>query len=717
MPNTKTITGSGLRGYSIELSLSETSTSIENNTSTISYTLKIKSGNYSYADYGTGYSVYINGTRVAYLADNGMDTSLSANSSLTLKTGTTTVAHNNDGTKTVSISASVSIPEGSYGPGDMSCSGTWALTTIPRASTLTVPTLTVESSSTLTVTAADNSFTHKITYSFSGLSGTIATLNAGVSTTSWTPPNTFYAKMPNSTQGTVTITLKTLSGATEIGSNSYEATVKVGTSIKPTAPTVTLAPVNTNAWINSQGLYVGGYSKVKVTSSATAGTGATMSSYTISGSISGSGTPYTSDVLSSGTKTIKVTATDSRGRTNNTTTTVTFLSYSYPGFSTFKATRGTYAGGSWTSNVNGDHIRIQAVPSVSLSANGNTGTVTVKIGASNPDATSGNYYYFTSTTSTSSYTVTGSITDSVGNTSTRTLTVPTVEVPFNINVDLPGAAFGMIAQNASKLGTAPSWSVVANGKNNVFAYMPYTWVTRGGDTSTLGYARIATITITSGYVRGPIEFRVARREDPTPSYLYVRFATGSSADPTLSGFYIKQGRAYNSQISAFMVKTGTSVWDVYLEKVEASDSITVSTNIPEYIQGRLSVTYADALLTSVPPGATMATAVPCSEPSLTVTKVSGSSTVSTSALHRDGNVCSLNIQVSTSASISDGTSIFVGDSDAPRPVALSSSAHYLSPSVIIASINSSGRITLTNTGGTLASGSSVNCTITYLTND
>ena len=714
MPNTKTLTGSGLRGYSIELSLSETSTSIENNTSTISYTLKIKSGNYSYADYGTGYSVYINGTRVAYLADNGMDTSLSANSSLTLKTGTTTVTHNNDGTKTVNVSASVSIPEGSYGPGDMSCSGTWALTTIPRASTLTIPTLTIGSAATLTVTAADNSFTHKITYSFSGLSGTIATLGAGVSTTSWTPPNTFYNKLPNSTSGTVNITLKTYSGGTEIGSNTYEATVKVGSGIKPTAPTVTVQPVNTNAWINSQGLYVGGYSQVKVTTSASPGTGASISSYTISGAFSGTGTPYTSGVLSSGTKTIKVTATDSRGRTNNTTTTVTFLSYSYPGFSTFKATRGTYAGGSWTSNVNGDHIRVEAVPSVALSAEGNTATVTVKIGATTPDATSGNYYYFTSTNATTAYTITGTVTDSVGNTTTRGISVSSIAVPFNIDVDLPGASFGMIAQTANRLEIADTWALVGNGKQNTFQYLPYSWQAVGVDGSS-GYARIATITFPGSSSRNiPVRFVVARRNNMRIATITLMYATGSTNDPALSGIWCD-----NPNYEAFVIKTSVSapgVWDVYIRKNGTQDRITVWVYAPRLVQTNTNITLTNAQLSSIPSGAVMATIPPADSSTPTITYRQGSSNLNTATLYRSGNVCTLNLNVTTTASVSAGNIVYQADTDVPAPVEYATGVAFVSPSVVLTTLNTSQRVTMRATGSALASGSTVNISITYLTN-
>ena len=604
MANTKTLTGNGIRGYYIEFYCNETGTDIATNTSTISYTLKIYSNNYSYAEYGTGYSIYINGTRVAYVADNGIDTSLSAHSSLLLKSGTTTVPHNNDGTKTVNLSASVSMPEGSYGPGDMSCSGTWTLTTIPRASSMTLPSsFTIGSSGSITVTMASNTFSHTITYSGYGLSGTVANLNAGVSSTSWTPPTSFYAKLPSSTSGTVTLTLTTKSGSTTIGTATYNATIVVPTSIKPTAPTVTLAPVNTNAWISSKGLYVGGYSAVKVTSSASPGSGASNTlTYTISGAFSGSGTPYTSGVLSAGAKSITVTATDSRGRTNSTTKSVTFLTYTYPGLTTFSAVRGTYSGGSWTSNVNGDHIRVQAVPSVALSSQGNTASVTVKIGNTSPSATSGNYYYFTGTNATTSYVITGSVSDSVGNSTSRSLTVPTIEVPFNINVDHPGAAFGMIAQKAHAFELAPAWSLMAYGKNNSFDYMPYSFNTVGASGQN-GYVKIATINITAGWVYNLIHFRVVRLVDPLPINLYISFGGTASTDPSLSAFYHDGFVGTSSNIDAFAYKAGPSTWEVYVHNYAAGNNMTVYTYVSVTMQQRCNITYDDKLLTSKPSGA------------------------------------------------------------------------------------------------------------------
>ena len=492
---TFTGTGSNNSNFTGTLTVTESSYSIANNTSEVSYSL-VLTGNSGY--YFQGYylttKISINGSTVQDRYEQiSMPSPSGGTSTYTVCSGTTTVQHNNDGTKTITVWATMSTPTSqTYLPGTINMpsglNGSLTLTTIPRASTMTFTSpLTIGSQGTFTVTAASASFTHLITFTFQGTSGTVASLNAGTSVATWTPSTSLLSRLPNATSGTISYVLHTMSGGTEIGSVSYTGTLSVASTVKPSAPTVTLSPVNTNAWINSQGLYVGGYTRLRVQSSATPGTGATsISSYTISGAFSATGADVTSSsVLSAGSKSVKVTAADTRGRTNSTTTTVTFLTYSVPSFSTFKAYRGTYQNGTWTQSSNGNHIRVEAVGSVSLSSQGNTGSITVKIGTTNPSATSGNYYYFTSTNNTTSYTVTGTITDQVGKTTTRTLTVSTVEVPLNINVDLPGVGVGKISETAHLLDLAPAWRM--KGREFVSNATP-TFTRSGGNGTASGLA-------------------------------------------------------------------------------------------------------------------------------------------------------------------------------------------------------------------------------------
>lgn len=127
------------RGYKLRLDVSESSYSIENNTSTVSWSLYIvngyKDGQYYRFNAYFSYSATINGSKRVDFAGNVDTTDVGQGQPHTLASGTYTIAHNNDGTKTISCSATCS-GGGSFGPGNGSCSGNLTLTTIPRAATI-----------------------------------------------------------------------------------------------------------------------------------------------------------------------------------------------------------------------------------------------------------------------------------------------------------------------------------------------------------------------------------------------------------------------------------------------------------------------------------------------------------------------------------------------------------------------------------------------------
>ena len=107
-------------------------TDISTNTSTIAWTLYSEGGSSDY--YTTGpTSVYINGTRVYYkdvvYYDEGIFPAKKGSVS-----GTTTVPHLNDGTKTITVSITTAI----YYSSTETKSGSWTLNSIPRYATLSV---------------------------------------------------------------------------------------------------------------------------------------------------------------------------------------------------------------------------------------------------------------------------------------------------------------------------------------------------------------------------------------------------------------------------------------------------------------------------------------------------------------------------------------------------------------------------------------------------
>lgn len=161
-----------------------------------------------------------------------------------------------------------------------------------------------------------------------------------------------------------------------------------------------------------------------------------------------------------------------------------------------------------------------------------------------------------------------------------------------------------------KSGGTMTGPLVLNGKNNHFDYMPYSWYATGG--STAGWSRIATITIIDTQADAPIEFLVQRRHDGVSVKLSVMFAGGNTTDPTLESFYCDDisGTRSTSPFQAFIYKTGTSTWDVYVYDSTRYCSIGVYALLSRYAQLGANITYANESLSSVPSGAVMATPVP-----------------------------------------------------------------------------------------------------------
>lgn len=418
------------RGYTLKLEMTET-TSVAANTSTISWALVLYSKGYNFGSFGAGWSVYINGTRVGYHDRNTSDRySIDKNSSWTIQSGTTTVEHDNDGTKTISCSASLDMA-GNPGPGPMSLSGSWQLTNIPRASSLTVPTLNIGQAVNFTITRAVDTFTHTLAYSFAGQTGVIGT---GLTTSaSWTIPESFLDLLPNAAAGPGTLTLTTYNGTTLIGSKVYDVSFVVPASYVPVLSGISLTQQSANTWLSNKSFYVSGYSRVRVAATVTAPRGATATLQISGDAGSGTGSPWTSGILSgAGTKTITLTAVDSRGRTATATRTITVLAYTQAGISSLTYERGTLTGSTWEADVQGNHIKVTAAAAISLTAQNNSATIVVACTGQTSQTISGTsgVVYFTGTSSEQVYTVTATVTDSIGTSGSVSVVVPTAEVPF-----------------------------------------------------------------------------------------------------------------------------------------------------------------------------------------------------------------------------------------------------------------------------------------------
>ena len=132
------ISANGSNGHhKFTLTVTENSTSTANNTSSLSFSFVISpvqtSWNWELWGANITYTVTINGTKYT-----GSIADYDGYSSVTLKSGTLSVAHNTDGTKSISYSFSVSDTSGqSYTCGGASASGSMALANIPRYLSIT----------------------------------------------------------------------------------------------------------------------------------------------------------------------------------------------------------------------------------------------------------------------------------------------------------------------------------------------------------------------------------------------------------------------------------------------------------------------------------------------------------------------------------------------------------------------------------------------------
>jgi hypothetical protein len=329
--------------YSLLLDVSEKSYSIENNTSKVEWWVGIRSNTAYHNHYGLSetYVVNIDGTVV----HNAVHTpTVNSGATVWVASGTTTVSHNADGSKSISVSASFdNADRGTYLPTTGSCSGSLKLTTIPRATTPSIdkPSLDCGSAIKISGTSASSNFSHKVYVTWNGTKTQIGTIASGTTTPSfsYTIPTDWEKNIPDSTSGIATFTLETISGSTSVGSKTVNATIKVRSSIVPTIGTVGIS--DTNSICAGIGQYVQNQSKLKFSIATSGNQGSTITS--VSTKFNGqtySGSTFTTQAIqNSGTLTYTITVTDSRGRTATKSGSVSVVAYNPPSLTNISAKR------------------------------------------------------------------------------------------------------------------------------------------------------------------------------------------------------------------------------------------------------------------------------------------------------------------------------------------------------------------------------------------
>lgn len=284
-------------------------------------------------------TISVNGGTTVY----NVGVNINTNSGVTLFSQDFGIGHNGDGTKTVNINAKLAINVIGYG--EASWGTNYGLPTIPRASTSSDITGTIETPLTININRASNSFTHTVKYNFGALTGTIGT-GVGTSIT-WTPPMSLATALFDATSGWGNITIDTYDGNSKIGSKTYRMTLSVPESVVPSLGSITLTEINSIAkqLLNSDSVFVQNQSNIQVTFNSAVGiSGSSISSYKAQIVGKDNSCSSNNDKLGimnySGAVTVEAWVVDSRGRSSNKVTKqITVIDYSPPAIY-FTATRG-----------------------------------------------------------------------------------------------------------------------------------------------------------------------------------------------------------------------------------------------------------------------------------------------------------------------------------------------------------------------------------------
>ena len=252
------------------------------------------------------------------------------------------IAHNDDGTKDISVSGSVIGPNSTNFSGHKtSGSGTFTLDTVPRASTIaSASDVTLGNACNVKWTPASASFRYRLRFAFGNWSYTTEAIHPNRKTlysyTGYMIPESVANQIPYDRSGVMMVVLYTYSdsGATiQIGSTdakTFTVTVPDNSITKPKV-SVSLSPVNSLGTV-FDGVYIQGLSKVKASLSSE-----TQYSYiqnhgiTVEGKSYGLADDYTSEFLSGyGSINVVGYAVDVRGYAGYTEESINVIPYTKP---------------------------------------------------------------------------------------------------------------------------------------------------------------------------------------------------------------------------------------------------------------------------------------------------------------------------------------------------------------------------------------------------
>lgn len=471
------------------------------------------------------------------------------------------IAHNDDGTKTIAISGSVTAPSTSVVANhNTSGSGNFSLDTVPRASTITsAGNVTLGNACNVKWTPASASFRYKVKFTMENWSYTTGAIHPNMKSSytydDYVIPLDVAYYIPGKT-GTITVTLYTYSDAAatkQVGSaasKTFTVTVPDNSNTKPTV-NMTLTPVSSLPSAFA-GLYIQGKSKVKAALTATGKYGATIKSYSMKVDAISHGVvdDYTSDYLSSyGNKTVYGYATDSRGITGSTSQNIEVIAYNNPKLLPVSGEKSVIvARCDKDGNISesGTYLKIKAKRSYSHVISGGvqknfckiqyrykkeggayTGWTTILDVDSGSDEVITGALLGGGLLTTASYLVDVRAIDDIGSQAPTTYTIPTDKIYTHRNGPLNSFGFGAYVEEANTFLTGEDITLKAKGKMTAKSFILLEQeITVGGDLNTYYPVHIWPATVTNSQ---PYFLGVSKRLNTTSPAWEGNHSNGTSS--------------------------------------------------------------------------------------------------------------------------------------------------------------------------------------------
>lgn len=546
---------------------------------------------------------------------------------VTIFENTVRISHDNEGKKSITISLTCNGQASTSLAGfQLKGNGIAVLDTIPRVSSLTVGNGTLGTEMDITIVPKGLDFVHRLTFNVgTAYAGYIAGSDTSYATATnlrWTPQLVFANTNTTGVNVSVKFTLRTYTSAgVYVGLAEYIITCAIPDSV---APSCSLDVNDATGYDNVYGSYVQGLSKIHFSVAAQTAYGSPINAYEVntgdSVHLSADGT--TSELLTGGSRTVTAKVTDARGRSGYASKSLTVMPYTAPSVTALSVIRCDADG---VENGQGKYVRINFSATASSLNNRNSVRYSLKykptteesnytevqLPALNDVYTVDNYAYIFQAADSSSYDVIVTAADNHKST-TRSTSASTAFTFMDWHPTGTGIAFGKVSEKERTMEIAMHAEIqgtLARMGNQYSAFIPE----GNPNAEATGYDLLARITVLGAYANAPLTFIFTRRAAMYPMTVHFSFQNQGTLDPSI-GFRTVEGENYG----AYLVKSSTSVWDLYVARGSGYDFITLQNwYTAQYMDSRVAVTFPGGYQHSMSPdGMNVIQITPAMQPTL-----------------------------------------------------------------------------------------------------